>query len=74
MQNQNSISSKNMGGQATRIIRSALFLIAATVIVVKVLTAQGEAGSSGLVAVMGVLTGLVMALTGIMSLGSREMF
>ncbi|MDB5333259.1 MAG: hypothetical protein JWP03_4410 [Phycisphaerales bacterium] len=74
MQNENSIPGTNEGGQTARIIRSALFIIAAIILVVKVLTAQGEAGSSCLMVVMCVLTGLVMALTGIMSLGSREMF
>ena len=74
MENDNSISSQSTGGQAARIVRSAAFIITAIVIVARVLTSQNEAVASPVVVVMCVLTGLVMGLTGIMALSSKEMF
>ncbi|MDB5300170.1 MAG: hypothetical protein JWO87_1833 [Phycisphaerales bacterium] len=74
MQNENSVTESNVAGILTRVIRFAAFAAAAVFIVVRVLTAQGEVGDSSVMTVMCILTGVLMAFTGIMSLSRTEMF
>jgi hypothetical protein len=71
MQNENSVTPQPKWGETVaRIVRFAAFVAVAVFLVVRVLTAQGEAGDSLLMTVMCVLTGVVMVLTGITSLSS----